>query len=152
MRHVYGRLLVGCAALLLVFAPFLSRAAQAQDAGMKHVCDSTLIALLYVAESNGYHSMMDTSTFEKGAWQPLFDAMMASMSSDDSMMQPTEAMMATDDMMQPTEAMMAPPTEDSMMMALDPGMVSGEDSACTQLRTDVEAYLYRHYSDEMMMR
>ena len=61
--------------VLLLVVPF-AVPASAQDSGMI-VCDSTLITLLFVAEHDfGYEPMMDVSTFEKGQYAPLFDAMM----------------------------------------------------------------------------
>ena len=75
-------LLIAAFALVLsAFVGFSSRTAQAQDDMMTHTCDSTLIALLYIAEHDyGFHAMsVDVSTFEKGQYAPLFDEMMAMM-------------------------------------------------------------------------
>ncbi|MBI5666925.1 MAG: hypothetical protein HZC41_02885 [Chloroflexi bacterium] len=116
--------------------------AQAQDSGMI-VCDSTLITLLYLAEHDyGFHPMTDVAQFDKGQFAPLFDAMMA------EMMEATpEAMMeeATPEMM----------TEETMMEGmtqLQPGVVEGENEACTQLRAEVEAFLYETLKSGMMMK
>ncbi|MBI1259681.1 MAG: hypothetical protein GC204_19615 [Chloroflexi bacterium] len=147
MRKLTARLSVLCAAALLVFAPAFARVTQAQDS-MKHVCDSTLITLLFIAESDyGYHGM-DTSVYDKGQFTSMFEAMMAHM--DDSMMMtPTEEMMMGDDsmMMTPTEEMMM---GDAMMTTLTPGIMANEDPACTALRADLEAFFYKHYSDMSM--
>jgi hypothetical protein len=118
-----------------------------------------LIALLYVAENDyGFHSTMDLATFEKGQFTPLFDAMMARMQNSGDMMATPEAMMATEgsmqsgDMMATPEAMMA--TEDAMMqpmVTLTPGNISGEDSACSALRAELDAYLLTALNNHDMM-
>jgi hypothetical protein len=126
-------------ALVVVMAAALvvGGVAQAQDEMMTHTCDSTLILLLYIAEHDyGFHSMMDVLTFEKGQYAPLFDAMMAEM----------EGEMMEGDMMATEEAMM----EGDMMM-LSPGNVEGEDTACTDLRAEIEAFLYKTLLADMMM-
>jgi len=142
MRQLITRFAVLCTVALLVLTPAFAHRTQAQDT-MTHVCDSTLITLLYIAENDyGYHSMMDTATFDKGQYAPLFDAMMAAMD-DSEMMAPTEEAM----MEAPTEAMMM----EGDMTTLTAGVVADEDPACTALRTDVEAFLYKHFSDAMAM-
>ncbi len=120
----------------------------AQDE-MSHTCDSTTIMLLFVAEYEyGYESMMDVSTFDKGQYAPLFEAMM--MMDDDMMdddMADDEMMddeMMDDDEMSDDEMMM-----DDMMLA--PAMIADEDPACTELRTEVEGWLYAHFEMGMMM-
>lgn len=131
-------LLIAAFALVLsAFVGFSSRTAQAQDDMMTHTCDSTLIALLYIAEHDyGFHAMsVDVSTFEKGQYAPLFDEMMAMMGE--------EAM--GDDMMATEEAMMGE------MVMLTPGHVEGEDPACTALRDELDAFLYTTLSEGMMM-
>jgi hypothetical protein len=35
-------------------------------------------------------------------------------------------------------------------MMLSPGVVDGEPEECTQLRTEIESYLYDHYSMTLM--
>jgi len=127
---------------------------KAQDNMSKHVCDSTLIALLYVAEYDyGFHSMeMDLATFEKGQFTPLFEAMMADM--DDMDMMATEEPMM-DDMMATEEPMMddmatEEPMMDDMMM-LVPAQIQGEDPACTGLRTELDAFILKALTDDMMM-
>ncbi|MBK9745650.1 MAG: hypothetical protein J0M07_10260 [Anaerolineae bacterium] len=138
-------LLIAAFALVLsAFVGFSSRTAQAQDDMMTHTCDSTLIALLYIAEHDyGFHAMsVDVSTFEKGQYAPLFDEMMAMMGE--------EAM--GDDMMATEEAMMG--SEETMMgdmVMLTPGHVEGEDPACTALRDELDAFLYTTLSEGMMM-
>ena len=71
-------------AVLVVFVLSLAvPMVHAQDE-MSHTCDSTTIMLLFVAEYQyDYEPMMDVSTFEKGQYAPLFDAMMMM---DDMMM------------------------------------------------------------------
>ena len=115
----------------------------AQDAMMTHVCDSTLIALLYIAEHDyGFNSMFDLSTYEKGQYAPLFDAMMAMMG--DEMME-EEAMMTEEAMMEEGDDMM------ENMVMLTPGHIEGEDVACSDLRAELDAFLYKALSAEMMM-
>jgi hypothetical protein len=100
------------------------------------VCDSTLLTLVLLAEyDHGFHSMYDLSTFEKGQLAPLFDSMMAMM--EDEMME--EEMMEEGDMMM-----------DDMMM-LTPGNVADEPTACTDLRAEVESFLYDKLSADLMM-
>lgn len=121
----------------------------AQDE-MTHTCDSTTIMLLFVAEHEyGYEPMMDVSTFEKGQYAPLFEAMMMM---DDDMMEEDDMMeddmmeddMSEDDMMEEDEMM------DDMMMLAAP-VIADEDPACTELRTSVEDWLYAHFEMGMMM-
>lgn len=120
----------------------------AQDE-MTHTCDSTTIMLLFVAEHEyGYEPMMDVSTFEKGQYAPLFEAMMMM---DDEMMEEDmsedemmEEDMSEDDMMEEDEMM------DDMMMLAAP-VIADEDPACTELRTSVEDWLYAHFEMGMMM-
>ncbi len=132
-------------ALIVIFV--LSMAVpmvHAQDEMMTHTCDSTTITLLFIAESDyGFHSMMDTSTFEKGQFAPMFDAMMAMMEDmgDDAMMEETP--MAEDD------AMMDDTMMDDSMMLMAP-VIADEDPACTDLRTELETFFYDHYSMMMM--
>jgi hypothetical protein len=126
--------------VLFVFALALPAAAQENpmSEGMI-VCDSTLITLLYVAEHDfGYEPMMDVSTFEKGQYAPLFDAMM--------MMEEGEMMeeMTPEAMMEGGDETMG---EDMMM--LTPGVVEGEPVECTDLRASLEGFFYDHFS--MMM-
>jgi hypothetical protein len=104
--------------------------ALAQDTAMMHVCDSTTILLLYIAENDyGFQSMMDVSTFDKGQYAPLFDAMMAEEPMGDDTMATEEAMMG-----------------DASMTMLMPLTVPDEDPECTALRAEVEAYLYTSLS------
>jgi len=119
----------------------------AQDE-MSHVCDSTTIMLLFVAEYQyGYEPMMDVSTFEKGQYAPLFEAMMI----DDEMM---EEDMSEDEMMEEDMSEDEMMEEDEMMddmMMLAPPVIADEDPACTELRTSVEEWLYAHFDMGMMM-
>ncbi len=120
-------------------APTVTRA---QDMS-KITCDSTLVTLLYVAEYDyGFHSMLDVASLDKGQYAPLFDAMMADMSSDGGMMEATpegEMMDATPDM-----GMM------DGMTTLTPGNVQGEDQFCTDLRAELDIFLYDALTHEMM--
>jgi hypothetical protein len=129
--------------LLAVILP-----ASAQDDSMEGMihCDSTLISLLFVAEySYGFHSMMDVSTFDKGQYAPLFESMMSMM--DDEMMD--EDMAADDEMMEDDMAADDMMMEDDMMM-LSPGVIEDEAAECTELRAEVEGFLYDHFSMMMM--
>jgi hypothetical protein len=131
-------------AVLLVFvmAAALTVGVQAQDEMMLHVCDSTLIMLLYIAEHDyGFHSMMDVSTFDKGQFAPLFDAMMAEMSGE-MMGQPEATMM-------PEGEMMMQPMEGVSMLV--PATIADEDPACTALRNELDTFLYKTLSEKMMM-
>ena len=130
---------------LIGAAGLFNSSVKAQDDMTPHVCDSTLIALLYVAEYHySFHSMeMDLATFEKGQFAPLFDAMMSMM--EDEMMATEEPMM--DDMMATEEAMM----DDAMMVMLAPAQIPGEDPACTGLRAELDTFLLTALKDDMMM-
>jgi hypothetical protein len=141
------RLLTLTLAAIVVLSLALLPAVQAQDSGMI-VCDSTLVTLLYLAEHDyGFHSMMDVSTIDKGQFQPWFDAMM----SGEMMAEATPDAMMSGDMMEATPEMMG--TEDAMMQGmttLQPGAVAGEPEACTQLRAEVESFLYAQLNSSMM--
>lgn len=141
-------------AILVVFVLSLAvPMVNAQDDMMSHTCDSTTIMLLFVAEYEyGYEPMMDVSTFEKGQYAPLFDAMM-SMDGDmmDEDMGDEEMMdedMDDEDMMD--EDMSDEEMMDDMMMLAAP-VIADEDPACTELRNEVEGWLYAHFEMGMMM-
>jgi hypothetical protein len=108
-------------------------------------CDSTLVSLLYIAEYNyGFHSMLDVATLDKGQYSGLFDAMMADMSSEGGMMEETPA---------PDMGMMETATPDmsmESMTTLTPGNVDGEDQFCTDLRAELDTFLYDALTHEMM--
>lgn len=131
-------------ALCLVFIVSLAVPVSAQDdMSEKIVCDSTLITLLLVAENNfGFHSMMDVSQFEKAQLAPLFESMMAMMDDMDD---------AMDDEM--ADDMMADDMDDEMMddMMLAPGDIMGEPAECTELRAEVEGFLYDTLKAELGM-
>ncbi|MBI5957930.1 MAG: hypothetical protein HY866_04295 [Chloroflexi bacterium] len=118
---------------------------RAQDDMELVTCDSTLVTLLYIAEYDyGFHSMYDVSTLDKGQYAPLFEAMMAMMESDETMMEATpegEMMEST-----PEESMM-----DDMTTMLMPGTIEGEDQFCTDLRAELDAFFYAALTEEMMM-
>ena len=139
MRKSIARMSVLCTVLLLVLVPAFAQV-QAQDTMMTHTCDSTLITLLFIAEHDySFHSMMDVSSFDKGQYAPLFEAMMAEMGDGDMMMEePTEEMMGEDSSMMGGD-----------MMMLSPGVVADEDTACTDLRAELEAFFYAHYTMNM---
>src|SRR5690606_37562351 len=113
----------------------------AQDDMMEeHVCDSTTILLLYIAEHDyGFHSMMDVASFDKGQYAPLFEEMMAMMDDgemmDDADMEATEEMM--DESMDEEEMM-----DDEMMSTLELPVIAGEDEACTALRAELDTFFY----------
>ena len=138
-------------ALVVIFVLMMALpVVHAQDEMMSHTCDSTTIMLLFVAEYEyGYEAMMDVSTFEKGQYAPLFDAMMMM---DEEMMEDGDEMMDDEEMMEDGEEMMG---DDEMMMddmmMLSPAMIADEDPACTELRTSVEDFLYAHFEMDMMM-
>jgi hypothetical protein len=130
-------------ATALGFATTRQAPVQAQDDMMTYTCDSTLILLLYIAEHDyGFTSMMDVSTFEKGQYAPWFEMMMAEME------EMTEEEMMEAEMTE--EAMMDDTMMDDMMVLM-PAVIEGEDEACTALRAEIEAYLYKTISEEMMM-
>lgn len=144
--------------VVLLLAASVFPFVHAQDNTMmdKHVCDSTLMTLLLVAEGDyGFHSMQDTSTFEKGQLQPLFDAMMMAndmsgdnmssgddMSNDSSMSDNTMAESTADASM--SDNNMGNTMTD--MVTLAPGNIAGEDEACTSLRAELESFFYDHWS------
>lgn len=146
-NRVLSLSLVICFTLALMVVGTATKPVQAQS-GASVTCDSTLITLLYVAEANyGFHSAMDLAKFEKGQFKSMFDSMMMA---PNAMMATESAMMAAtpDAMMAATSAMMGTP--DAMMAALKPGVVQGEDAACTSLRAEVEGYLMTKFSSMMM--
>jgi hypothetical protein len=137
--------------LLVVLVLSLVLPVAAQDDSMDGMitCDSTLITLLLVAETDyGFHSMMDVSQFDKGQYEPLFESMMTMMD-DESM----DEDMADDEMMD-DESMDEDMADDEMMddemMTLSPGVIEGEPTECTDLRTEIESYLYDHFSMTLM--
>jgi hypothetical protein len=139
MKRIALFAVVLVAVLAAVFA-FASRPAVAQDEMMTHRCDSTVITLLLIAEYDyGFHSMMDTASFDKGQYAPFFEAMMMEMEEGmgEEMMESTE------------EAMMEEPMMDEMMM-LSVGNIEGEDPACAELRAELDAFFYAKFSEMMM--
>lgn len=148
------RILLSAAALTLILTfafAATSRQIQAQEDEemMLHVCDSTLITLLFIAEYDyGFESMLDISTFDKGQFQPLFDTMMMM---DDEMMDEDMG----DDMEGEEEMMDDEEMGDDMMMEgmtmLTPGHVADEDPACTELRNELDAFFYDEMTHAMMM-
>jgi hypothetical protein len=132
-KSVTALALVCLAVIVTTLAPVTATRSSAQ--GKTTICDSTLITLLYLAEHDyGFNPMVDVAQFEKGQYKPLFDEMMA-MGSADMMATPDASMAATQD-----ASMMG--TMDDSMAVLKPGAVQGENAACTQLRTEVESFLF----------
>jgi hypothetical protein len=148
--------LVCLVVIVTTLAPVATTPASAQ--GQTTTCDSTLITLLYVAEHDyGFKPAMDVAQFEKGQYKPFFDAMMA-MGSADTMATKDASMAATQDasMMATKDASMAATqdtsmmgTKDNSMAVLKPGVVQGENAACTQLRAEVESYLFGQFAAKM---
>lgn len=142
-----NRFIALCTALLFIASFALvtaipSRPAAAQDTEPV-VCDSTLVLLVYIAEHDyGFQPMLDVSTLEKGQYAPLFEAMM---SMTDGAESTAEAMMESTPEMMGTESM-----GDEMMATLAPGDVAGEPELCTQLRGEVEAFLFSEFEQGMM--
>ena len=134
------------AALVTVTAfafAFLAQPAVAQDDMMDaHVCDSTTILLLYIAEHDyGYVPMMDVSTFEKGQYAPLFEEMMAMMG-EEEMMDDEEMM---DEEMGDEEMMDDEMGDEEMMgdmVTLELPVIADEDPACTDLRASLDSFFY----------
>jgi cytochrome oxidase Cu insertion factor (SCO1/SenC/PrrC family) len=118
-------LLAAALALLFSISAWAPRPTAAQEM-QPHACDATLISLLYMAEHEyGFTSpTLDLSTFAKGQFQPLFDALMS---------MGMEASMAT--------PVAVEPTMDSRMNLLPVVALPNEDPACTTLRTELDAFL-----------
>lgn len=139
--------------VLLLIVGIFPFASQAQDDMMeKTVCDSTLMTLLLIAEGDfGFESMYDLSTYEKGQYTPLFEAMMMM---DEEMMNDDDEMMNDDDeMMDDDEEMMDDDEEMMDMVMLTPGHIEGEDEACTALRDELDIFFYNSFTgmeEEMM--
>jgi hypothetical protein len=121
---------------LVTFLAFGPSTALTQAQSTKIVCDSTLATLVYVAAHDyGYHASADLTKFETGQFTPLFQSMMSG-----AMMEGTK------------DASMMAGTKDAMgamMVDLKPGVVRGENEACTKLRADVEGYLFAKFSAGM---
>ena len=135
------------AVLVLSFA--IPAFAQDDDMMDAHVCDSTTILLLYIAEHDyGYVPMMDASTFEKGQFAPLFEEMMAMM--DDEMM---DEEMDDDEMMdeEMDDEEMMDEEMDDMMVTLELPVIADEDPACTELRASLDSFFYDYFTGMMMM-
>jgi hypothetical protein len=125
--------------------------AQAQSNSGQVTCDSTLVTLLYIAENNyGFHSMYDVSKLDKGQYTSLFDAMMAANGSGGMTAEATPEA----NMMQNTpEASMGSTPESGMMGSttmLEPGVVSGEDQLCTNLRAELDTFFYNTFTNAAM--
>jgi hypothetical protein len=136
-------------AVFSTFTVFQPRV-QAQDDMMgTHVCDSTLILLLFIAQHDyGFEYMMDASNFEKGQFAPLFEAMMMG---DDMMGDEMMDDMGDDMMDDMGDDMMDDMGDDMMMVTLTPGHIDGEDEACTTLREEIESFLVAKLLEDVMM-
>jgi len=114
---------------------------QAQDDGemMTHVCDSSTILLLLVAEYDyGYQNAdMDMASFERGQFGFLFDSMMDMMADMDDM----DDEMMDDEAMAETESMVMGMMEEMGDDMVTLGGYEGEDEACAALRADLEHFL-----------
>ncbi len=158
--------------LLLVLLATVVPLTQAQDEMMTHVCDSTLVTLLLVAEHDyGYLSSrmgteMEVPAIELGEYKPLIDsisAMMQTMEGDDAMgsmsedeMKAHDAMLAEMMSMDAMSAIAA--YMQSMNMAMDdmaeplkPGHLPDEDPVCAQVRADVQQFILAHILTDMQM-
>jgi ABC-type proline/glycine betaine transport system substrate-binding protein len=135
---------LAAAASLALAAIAIPTAAPVQAQGDQPImCDSTLATLVYVAiHDYGYQPSMDVTKFEQGQFAPLYAAMMQSMMSST----PEAMMEATPAMMEATPEMMMGGT------VLKAGVVTDEPEACTQLRAEVEGYLFAKFSAGMMMK
>jgi len=146
MKRIFSALtLIGALAFTAVLGN-ASHPVKAQDEMMMtHVCDSTLITLLYIAEYDyDFRSMeLDAASFEKGQYAPLFEAMMADMMGDDEMMDSTDGEMMEGDM---TEGEMM----ETDMVMLAPAVITGEDEACTALRAELDTFFYHALTEDMM--
>lgn len=165
--------------LVALIAVLATSAIFAQDEMMeeKIACDSTLAVLLLAAEHDfDYLSgkmmseeMMDHPALkiDTGQYAPLVEEvmnmMMAMMEEDPMMGMTEEEMMAHDEMlasmmaMNPADAVkaymesMGMAMDDSMMTALAPGNIPGENATCAEVRADVEAFIVAHVITEMSM-
>lgn len=109
--------------------------AQDDDMMGAHVCDSTTILLLYIAEYDfGFESMSDMTHFEKGQFASLFEEMMM-----------MDEEMGDDEMMDEEmddEEMMDEEMADDMMVTLELPVIDGEDEACTALRVELDTFFH----------
>jgi|GEM_PF-1661301 thiol-disulfide isomerase/thioredoxin len=103
---------------------------RAQNMGGMITCDATTILLLYIAEHDyGFASAdLDVSTFEKGQYAPLFDAMMAM---GDDMTAPDAA---------PEMGMAEAMPEGGAVNTLATAAIPGEPAECAALRAELEAF------------
>jgi hypothetical protein len=142
----------------------------AQDE-MKHVCDSTLVTLLLVAEHDYDYlsAKMDMGeevpAIEYGQYGPVIDSIVAMMLTQAESSEPTmteEEMaahdqMLTDMMVMDTAGMVASymtgmnMTMEESMTTLTSGSVADEDPVCAEVRADVEKFILAHILTEMSM-
>lgn len=137
MKRIFLSLSAALVTVTALAFAFLAQPAVAQDDMMDaHVCDSTTILLLYIAEHDyGYVPMMDVSTFEKGQYAPLFEEMMAMMGDEEMM----------DEEMGEEEMMDGEMGDEEMMddmVTLELPVIADEDPACTDLRASLDAFFY----------
>jgi hypothetical protein len=158
-----------CLTLIMLMGFAVAPVAHAQDEMAKVTCDSTLVALLLVAEYEyGYVSEMMAMEdmampeLEKGQFAPLFDSimMMNAEMMEGEMMEEGD-MAAHDEMLgmymgMDSAGMMASYAEGmgmemGDMVVLTPGNVEGEDATCATVRASVEQFLLAHFLTEMSM-
>lgn len=104
-------------------------------------CDSTLILLTLVAQRDyGFQpASADLTTFEFGQFTSDFNNMMAQATEEPEMEMSTE------------EAPSGTTADEALSeITLQPGILTNENSACTALRAEVEAYLIDQLRGEMM--
>jgi hypothetical protein len=128
--------------------------ARAQNAAMT-TCDSSLILLLLLAEAEGYHPMMDTSTLDHGEWTPFFALMMATMEdmNDTEMIDDSMESMSIDDIMASMEMMMGEMgiEVDTAGLTLLPLAIEGEPEECTALRQPLHDWWYTYLYNALFM-
>jgi hypothetical protein len=136
MKRIALAVLVLALAVISLALPTFAQDDAMMDA---HVCDSTTILLLYIAEYDyGFQSMMDAATFDKGQYAPLFEEMMAMMEEEEMGEEMMEEEMGEEMMMDESMTMLALP------------VIEGEDEACTALRAELDTFFYETLYGMMM--
>jgi hypothetical protein len=138
MKKLLLPLLMGALALVLVIpaaaqdataTPSTGAAEATQAMGTGTSCDSSTILLAGLAQRYFGYAPTDVtlSNYAYGQYSPLFD--MSTMMSSSAEATPVAAAGAS------TNPTLAPST-----VMLNPAVISGEDPACTQLRTSLESF------------
>lgn len=136
--------------LLLLIAP-----AQAQDENQNEDllrCDSTLITLLLVAQTDyGYEVSEEFPQLNFGQFTPFFTTELAqgdtNMQTDaDPMAEATEE---ADMMTEATEEADVNVDEVDTLTQLPPGTVEREDVQCQELRADLETFFFEEFETRM---